>query len=193
MVGDGTELPISHIGKIDLADFGTSSKPLALRNILLVPSITNNLISISKFTLDNNVIVEFNSASCYVKDKRTRDVLLKGTLSSGLYQLQLPCSSQSPASSQLSSNLASTDYCSTSQSTHCCSNLSATLFSGHNTIPTSGCSCSQKSLVHLWHIRLGHPNNVVLTKVLSHLQIASSSKSFVQFCDACQYGVWESV
>ena len=30
MLGDGTELPISHIGKIDLADCGTFSKPLAL-------------------------------------------------------------------------------------------------------------------------------------------------------------------
>ena len=60
MVDDGTELPISNIGKFDLPDSSTSSKPLTLRNILLV------------------------------KDKHTRDVLLKGTLNNGLYQLQLP-------------------------------------------------------------------------------------------------------
>ena len=30
MVGDGTELPITHIGKTDFAYSGTFSKPLAL-------------------------------------------------------------------------------------------------------------------------------------------------------------------
>ena len=50
-VGNGSTLPISHIGNSTLA----VSKPLYLRNILLVPSIKKNLISIAKFTVDNNV------------------------------------------------------------------------------------------------------------------------------------------
>ena len=47
MIRDGTELPITHVGNINLANTGISPKSLALRNILLVPSITKNLISIS--------------------------------------------------------------------------------------------------------------------------------------------------
>ena len=58
-LGDGSQLFISYIGHFNLPGF----KPLHLRNILLVPSITKNLISISKFTLENDVIVEFDSAS----------------------------------------------------------------------------------------------------------------------------------
>ena len=46
-----------------------ASNPLLLQNILLVPAIKKNLISISQFTLHNNVIVEFDFSYCYVKDK----------------------------------------------------------------------------------------------------------------------------
>ena len=40
--------------------YSSSPKSLPLKNILLVSSIVKNLISISKFTRDNNVIVEFS-------------------------------------------------------------------------------------------------------------------------------------
>ena len=53
-IGNGSTLPISHIDTVKIP----ASKPLILKNILLVPAITKNLISISKFTLENNVIVE---------------------------------------------------------------------------------------------------------------------------------------
>ena len=37
-------------------------------------------------------------------------------------------------------------------------------------------------------VRLGHPNTIVLNKVLTHLQVAPASPSSLPFCDACQYG-----
>ena len=80
-LGDGSHLPITHIGNFHLP----TSRSLSLRNILLVPSITKNLISISKFTLENNVIVEFDSICCYIKDKQSKKVLLQGELKNGLY------------------------------------------------------------------------------------------------------------
>ena len=46
-VGNGTSLPISHIGN---SSFDVL-KPLNLRNVLLVPSIKKKMISISKFTI----------------------------------------------------------------------------------------------------------------------------------------------
>ena len=44
----------------------------------------------AKFAKDNNVYFEFHDDLCYVKDKETRQVVLKGKLKDGLYQLELP-------------------------------------------------------------------------------------------------------
>ena len=52
-VGDGNPLTISNIGSSYIA---SNSHPLALHNILHVPKITKNLISVSQFTRDNDVI-----------------------------------------------------------------------------------------------------------------------------------------
>lgn len=49
-----------------------------LKDILLVPSITKNLISISKLTTDNNLFVEFVGNVGYVKDLLKKQVLLQG-------------------------------------------------------------------------------------------------------------------
>jgi len=48
-----------------------------------------NLISVSQLTRDNNVVTEFDSHSCIVKDKDSRQVLLQGHLRNGLYRLNL--------------------------------------------------------------------------------------------------------
>lgn len=75
-VGDGSQLPISCIGSMVSSSTKNHDRPIALHDILLFPSITKNLISTSKFTMDNNVIVEFNSSCCYVKDKVSKASLL---------------------------------------------------------------------------------------------------------------------
>ena len=91
-VGNGASLPTSHIDSFSLA----TSKPLHLRNILLARNITKNLISISRFTIDNNVLVEFDAFQCSVKDKVMRQVLVRGHLHNGLYQLNVPSSLSQP-------------------------------------------------------------------------------------------------
>uniref|UniRef100_A0A151UEF3 Uncharacterized protein n=1 Tax=Cajanus cajan TaxID=3821 RepID=A0A151UEF3_CAJCA len=40
---------------------------LSLNNLLLVPSITKNLVSVSQFARDNDVFFEFHSNYCFVK------------------------------------------------------------------------------------------------------------------------------
>ena len=71
-VGNGASLPISHIDNFSLA----TSKSLHLRNILHVRNITKNLISISRFTIDNNVLVEFDAFQCALKYKVTWQVMV---------------------------------------------------------------------------------------------------------------------
>lgn len=51
-MGNGIGLSISHVGS---NSFVTNSRVLHLKNLLLVPSITKNLISVSQFCTDNNV------------------------------------------------------------------------------------------------------------------------------------------
>ena len=99
-LGDGSKLPITHIGHITLP----TSHSLHLKNVLMVPSITKNLINISKFTIKNDVIVEFDSTCGYIKDKQSWKILLQGVLKDGLYQLHLSPPLSTPLSSSSSYN-----------------------------------------------------------------------------------------
>ena len=54
-MGNGTGLKISAIGSANLRS-STSNHDLVLTDLLHVPNITKNLISVSKFCRDNNVI-----------------------------------------------------------------------------------------------------------------------------------------
>ena len=53
--------------------------------MLLVPSITKNLLSVSKFAKDNNVFFEFHFDACFVKDQDSQVVLLTEKVKDGLY------------------------------------------------------------------------------------------------------------
>lgn len=84
------------------------------------------LLSISRFTRDNNVSVKFINNYCFIKDKDSTDVLLQGILRNGLYQLQLP----SNRSSTCCSTSISSQYQTLSNKTtknvedHGCKNIS---------------------------------------------------------------------
>jgi hypothetical protein len=79
---------ISHIGQASL--LSPTSRQLHLCNVLRVRSVTHNLLSIQKFTTDNDVFVEFHPSDVFVKDLATRDVLLKGRYRQGLYVVNVP-------------------------------------------------------------------------------------------------------
>ena len=181
-IGDGSQLSISHIGHLVV----TAPKPLKLKNIFLVPSITKNIISISNFTLENDVIVEFNADCCYVKDNQSKEVLLQGTPKNGLYQLNLPGASQA-SSSVYDSNLCRLDLQLQQPSLPDSNNLSSyAFFNNAENVPDS--ACNTQSLLSLWHSRLGHPNKLVLHKVLFQMSINVPSHTPITFCEACQYG-----
>ncbi|KAL5846326.1 hypothetical protein ACOSQ3_009850 [Xanthoceras sorbifolium] len=68
-IGNGKKLYVSHIGSSMICSHATLHAYLTLNKILYVPRITKNLLSIAQLTHDNNIIVEFNDAYCFVKDK----------------------------------------------------------------------------------------------------------------------------
>jgi hypothetical protein len=67
-----------------LASLPTAKHNFSLHSLLHVPKIQKNLISLHKFTHDNNVFVEFYPKYFRVKDLLTRK-LLQGPSKDGLY------------------------------------------------------------------------------------------------------------
>lgn len=58
--------------------------------MLIVSHISKKLISVSKFTQDNLVFIEFQSNYCLIKDKKLGVATLRETLEGELYKLDLP-------------------------------------------------------------------------------------------------------
>ena len=59
MVGSGDQLEISHIGNAVVMSHTQAARKLFLNQVLHVPHIAKNLLSISRFTKDNNASAEF--------------------------------------------------------------------------------------------------------------------------------------
>jgi len=135
IVGSGEKLQIVATGS-------TKLNSLNLHDVLYVPNITKNLLSVSKLTVDNNILVEFDASCCFMKDKITGKTILKGKLKDGLYQLSR----------------------------------------------TKRDSCAYVFVKESWHRRLGHPNNIVLDRVLKSCNVKLSPRDHFNFCEACQYG-----
>lgn len=97
-VGNGDLLTIEDVGYSVVPLKINPKTHLHLHNILHVPDLTKSLLSISKLCKDNHVFTEFHSDRCFVKDKVTKRVLLKGKVKDGLYHMELsyPMSSTSP-------------------------------------------------------------------------------------------------
>jgi hypothetical protein len=82
-VGNGQALPITHKGKALLK---TTQGKLHLNNILVVPKLKKNLLSVSQLINDNDCIFEFNSNGFTIKDQKQR-TLAKGHKQGNLYAL----------------------------------------------------------------------------------------------------------
>ena len=83
MIGDGTSLPITHTGSTTLSSPHSS---FTLSDVLCVPTMKKNLISISQFCITNNASVEFLPSSFSVKDLRSGALLFQGSTKDGVYE-----------------------------------------------------------------------------------------------------------
>lgn len=66
-MGNGQGLSIHSIGSTKISSRFDPSITLTLNNLLHVPSITKNLMYVSKFAKDNGVFFEFHPLTCFVK------------------------------------------------------------------------------------------------------------------------------
>jgi len=83
-LGNGAGMNIRHVGTACYQLTHTQS-PIFLHNLLHVPEITKNLMSVSKCAQDNNVFFEFHANKCFVKHQATKEIILQGNVKDGLY------------------------------------------------------------------------------------------------------------
>jgi hypothetical protein len=90
IVGNGALLPVTAIGS---HTFPFPNRNLVLHNVLVSPHIIKNLISIRRFTTDNNCSIEFDPFGLSVKDLQTRNVIARCNSSGDLYPFFQPATS----------------------------------------------------------------------------------------------------
>ena len=186
VIGNGSKLHISHIGNSKFLS-NHSDKSLHLNNILHVPHITKNLVSISKFTVDNSISVEFTPSCCYVKDLIIGTTLLKGVYDRGLYHLKLSPTRTTQAFLAHSSQPESCSSCFYNKTASSHSFVACNVSFPNKSHDSCNTSTVQDSPIKsLWHNRLGHPSISILNKILHFMLISPSSHQM--FCDACKLG-----
>ena len=85
-IGNGLGLHIQFVGTTNIKTL--NSPDIHLTNVLYVPTITKNLLSVSRLLIDNNAIVEFQKYVCFVKDKSTGSYCSKGLLEMDFIKLK---------------------------------------------------------------------------------------------------------
>ncbi|PKU75693.1 Retrovirus-related Pol polyprotein from transposon TNT 1-94 [Dendrobium catenatum] len=83
-IGDGRNIPIAHSGTGILP---TPNRKFLLSNLLHVPQISYNLLSISQLVKDNNISITFDPSGFVCKDLTTNKQLLRGPCRAGLYKI----------------------------------------------------------------------------------------------------------
>ncbi|GAU17623.1 hypothetical protein TSUD_254980 [Trifolium subterraneum] len=84
IVGSGQEIPIRGYGQKYLSP---PHPPLSLNNVLHAPKLIKNLISVRRFTIDNNVTIEFDPFGFSVKDIQTGMPLMRCDSTGDLYPI----------------------------------------------------------------------------------------------------------
>ncbi|KAE8696161.1 hypothetical protein F3Y22_tig00110676pilonHSYRG00146 [Hibiscus syriacus] len=166
IVGNGNSLPIQCTSQ---SHFCVNSNKFHLNKLLYVPNITKNLLSVSKFTQDNQVLLEFYPNFCQVRDLQSRKVLLKGSQDGGLYKLNIAMNNTDNACMTTGDKLHINN-------------------ADNNSLSSINCYIvNTRVLVDVWHKRLGHPFKEVLLSALKHYNITSSDINKEQIlCKACQ-------
>ena len=172
VLGNESSVSIANVGESVINPHSANlSRKLSLKNLLHVPRITKNLLSVSKFAKDNSVFFEFHHNFCFVKDLGTREIVLKGTLDKGLYHFLVD---HSPIKRSCSSK------CSSSQEIPVVHSLSM-----DNSSSSSSSNHNPCLDIVLWHSRLGHPALDIVKLALNNCKIPFSSMKDHSLCHPC--------
>ena len=189
---NGSGMHIHHVGQSTIP---TSSKSLKLRDVLHVPSVTRSLMSVRRFSIDNNVLFEFHPHYFFIKDRRTREVLLRGQCRGGLYRVDLPTIKHIFSSVKVSCD-----------KWHCHLGHPATQIVQHvlhnNQLPTEAlhnnviCDACQQGKSHqlpfaLSSREISRPLEIIYSDVWGHAQTSVSGHNYyVSFIDGYSRFTW---
>ncbi|KAL6269518.1 hypothetical protein ACE6H2_026429 [Prunus campanulata] len=154
-VGNGEGLQIRHIGTAKLSS-------LTLPSVFHVPHLTANLLSVHQLCKDNNCNIIFDVSGFYIQDKLTKQILLQGKSSQGLYPI--PVSLQSSAF------------------------VPSPIQHSQQSVSPSVAFLGQQVKSSLWHHRLGHPTNEVVKYMLKAAQLPYCDDSQFFVCSDCLHG-----
>ena len=194
LVGNGVGLSITHIGNAALKSHNSNNAFLTLKlnDILLVPQITKNLISISRLTKDNDVVIEFTNKICFVKDKVRNLIILQGKAEKGLYKLLLISANKTVPSVDTVSPTSSQSFVVESTTPFSMFSVVNSIFLDNTScLHTAATPCTNSECLlstSVLHQRLGHPSSKILNHVIkacSSFKLDNKNKTF-DFCDACQ-------
>lgn len=143
IVGNRALLPITSVGS---SSFSMQQRSLVLSNILVAPNIIKNLISVRRFTTDNNCSIEFDPFGLSVKDLQTWSLITRCNSTDDLYPF-FPPTASTPA---LAATVSSTTLW------HC--------HPGHlghealsKIVSCNAISCNNRTSDHICHVcQLGH-------------------------------------
>ena len=183
---------VKHIGSTQLS---TPTSSFILLDVLHVPHITKNLISIHKFTNDTNTFIEFHPTHFIVKDCTTKKVLLCGLSKDGLYLFpstfnKIPLSlsafvGERTSLDQWHSRLGHPAFCVVR---HVLSRFSLPFSSNKIVHPCSACFSSKSKQLPfaLSYTQINFPLELIFTDVWgpSPIYSKSSSKYYISFMDA---------
>lgn len=82
--GNGARIPVTSRGSSILT---TDTPCFILNNVLVAPSIIRNLLCVQKFTRNNGYSIEFDAPSFFVKEPKTRRVILRSNGDGELYTI----------------------------------------------------------------------------------------------------------
>ena len=86
IVGNGNIILVHGHGNLPIS---SSHPSFTLKNVLHAPRLIKNLISVHKFTIDDNVFIEFDPLDFSVKELGTGTILLRSNSNGDLYPLTL--------------------------------------------------------------------------------------------------------
>lgn len=182
LVGNGNKIQVCHTGTSHLP---RKNFNLKMTRVLHAPKITKNLLSVSQLTCDNNIVVEFNTPGCYIKDKTSGKLLLQGQMADGLYEFKKPKVSSYLAVDSInyvqsgSTNDVAFHYV-VDVAFHSANVLN---YASNNTSATA--VTQTKSMKEKWHLKMGHPSDIVLCEVLKLCKVKFNGNEKI-FCEPYQ-------
>ncbi|KAK4276114.1 hypothetical protein QN277_019103 [Acacia crassicarpa] len=176
-VGDGFDLSVNCSGNSSVSVSPTAS--LHLSDVLHVPSMSKNLLSIYRLCLDNNILISFFSNVYVIKDLRTHKELFRGYTKTGLYPLR-----------QILHHLRSLKTSRSSQAAHLTTS-SVPQSSPSDSVLQFRCNTcsfvtsSAVSSFRIWHNRLGHSSSPVVSHIMKLCNVFNNKNSSFDFCNSC--------